>query len=705
LRQRPCYIEIGYYDGWIMESIFRMIGPRPSPLFPLLLALLGVASFPAAGKESAPVTSTRATVTLVSETDAVSPGTPFRIGLRIRLAPGWHTYWQYPGDAGVPPEISLDLPNGATAGPIDWPAPKRVLEGQLMTYAYTGDVLLPITITPPAEAADTRIKASATWLVCKEICVPEQGSFQLDLPPGQPAPSAEAPLFAQADATRPLPLPWTAHFAPDGRLWVSGKELQPTTVANAWFIPARPGTIDDAAPQHVSVQDGGLLLKLPGFKPSGNLTGLLTIVDPAGRETVATLSATSGPVPDDRSLPLIRVLGLAFLGGAILNLMPCVFPILAMKTIGLAQGAAHGRMRPHALSYMLGVLATFAALGGALLAARAAGAAAGWGFQFQSPAFVAGMAWVLLGVGLNLSGVFTVGGGLAGFGQELAARGGNLGSFFTGLLAVLVATPCTAPFMAAAIAAALVAPPAVTILVFLVMGLGLAAPYVFIAELPGTARILPRPGRWMELFRQALAFPMYAAAAWLLWVISQEAGPQGVLATLVGALLIAIAAWMLGATQAGTTGMRRFGQAAAVAVVLVAVAVLTGLTTAPPAPASTLAVTGAEKFTQKRLSALRDAGRPVFVDMTAAWCVTCLINERVALAAPAVRRAFAEHGVTLLVGDWTRQDSEITEFLHAHGRDGVPLYVFFPPEQRPGEVLPQILTETMVLARLGAAGT
>jgi thiol:disulfide interchange protein DsbD len=309
------------------------------------------------------------------------------------------------------------------------------------------------------------------------------------------------------------------------------------------------------------------------------------------------------------------------------------------------------------------------------------------------------MAWLLLAVGLNLSGVFQVGSRLTGAGQALAGRGGHAGSFFTGLLAVVVATPCTAPFMATAIAAAATAPAAVAVLVFLTMGLGLATPYMILAEVPVLVRLLPRPGPWMELLRQVLAFPMYAAAAWLVWVISQEAGPAGVLATLAGIVLIGFAGWVLGATQAAAAATQRAGQAIAAGTVLVAMAVLISMAAAPVAASSEA---GVEPFTTARLEALRAEGRPVFVDMTAAWCVTCLVNERVALDAPAVRKAFAERNVAYLKGDWTRQDPGITSFLRAHGRDGVPLYVYFPPDQAPAIVLPQILTEGVVLARLSA---
>jgi thiol:disulfide interchange protein DsbD len=680
--------------------------------------------------ESTPAVSARDTVSLVSETDVVAPGVPFRIGLRFRLAPGWHTYWRNPGDAGVAPELDLTLPKGVEAGPIGWPAPQRLTEGPLMTYAYTGEVLLPVTIsavpaglpalgtTSPAGEGAITVGAEARWLVCKQICVPEQAHFTLRLPAGtlsagtlpigtlaagHAAPSPQAPLFAAADRRIPRPSPWIAHIAADGTLWLRGTELNGAAVANAWFIPADPGTIQDDAPQLLSTSPGGLALSLktgPEFKSGAPLAGVLAVLDRSGQETDVTVSATPGAPPPELAMPLVQILGFAFLGGLILNLMPCVFPVLAMKALGIAAGAAHGRMRAHAVSYTAGVLLTFAALGGALVATRAAGAAAGWGFQFASPVFVAAMAWLLLGVGLNLSGVFEIGSRLAGAGQRLAARGGHSGSFFTGMLAVLVATPCTAPFMGAAIAAALASPPAETIVVFLAMGLGLAAPYALFAAVPALGRLAPQPGRWMDRLRQGLAFPMYGASAWLVWVVSQEAGPAGVLGTVAGMVLLGFAAWVTGVAQQESGRPRRLAQSVAAATLLAALAVLTGIGTAPTSALPSEA--DAEAYSAARLAALRAEGRPVFVNMTAAWCVTCLVNERLAIATSPVRDAFAARHVAYLKGDWTRQDGTITTFLREHGRDGVPLYVYFPPGERPPEVLPQILTEQTVLHAIGA---
>jgi len=519
----------------------------------LALTLLSILMSHAAGAaESTPVVSPRVTAALVSDTDAVAPGQPYHVGLLLRMAPGWHTYWKNPGDAGAAPELNFS----PAAGEIAWPTPERQREGPVVTYGYSGTVLLAATMRAPGP-----MRLHATWLVCAQICVPEEGDFGLDLPVGTPAPSAQAPLFVAAEAHLPRPSPWPARIGPDGVLSLSGGGLE--AVRDAWFIPAAFGTVNGTAAQTLSHRAGGIALALAtgrDFRPDTGLAGVLVLRDRDGTETSLDIDATAGPA--EAVTPLARVLGLAFLGGLILNLMPCVFPVLAMKAVGLARlnGKARAHAVGHAAAYTAGVLVTFTLVAFVLLAVRQAGAAAGWGFQFQSPGFVAIMAWVLFAVGLNLSGVFVLG-GAAGAGERLAGRRGLLGSFATGLLAVLVATPCTAPFMSVAVAAGLAGAPPVTLAVFAAMGLGLAAPYVLLASVPAVTRALPRPGRWMEVLKQALAFPMYGGCAWLVWVESQVSGPSGVLAVAAGLVLLGFAAWVLGLAQSGLG--RRIGRVAA----------------------------------------------------------------------------------------------------------------------------------------------
>lgn len=686
---------------------------------PIVMLLLA-ASLPHRGMaaESQPFATARDTATLISDRDTVAAGQPLTVALRLRLASGWHTYWRNPGDAGVAPAIEWTLPPGVTAGDIAWPAPARMEEGPLTTYGYTGEVVLPVALTG-ISADNVAVTAHATWLVCKDICVPEEATFRLDLPAGTPSPSteapppsAEAPLFARARALAPTALPWHATIAPDATLDVSGPEIGPRAIHSASFIPSQWGTVEGpGAPARIAAGRLSIALK-PGsdFKPAANLGGVLTIEDATGQVSHYTVDATPGPASAGAGdgISLAKAVWFAMLGGLILNLMPCVFPILAMKALALARlsnGTLHDSERRHAalhgLSYTAGVMATFVALAIVVIAARALGGISGWGFQFQSPAFVAGMAWLMLAVGLNLSGVYTVGARVAGVGGSLATRHGYAGSFFIGLLAVLVATPCTAPYMAVAIGATLAAPPPVTIAVFLALGFGMALPFLVVTIVPALWRFMPRPGAWMETLRQLLAFPMYGAAVWLLWIMSQEAGPTGVLLTASGAIAVAFAAWALGLAERSGRG-RGVAFAATIAAAIAGAAVLAAIATQPPPMEAAAVDPGTEKFSATRLAALQGEGRPVFVDMTAAWCVSCLVNERVALSRTEVRQAFADRNIVYLKGDWTRQDPDISAFLRAHGRDGVPLYVFYPAGNKPPEILPQVLTPGGVLSVIGA---
>lgn len=702
-----------------MVAIMRPPLPLAAVLPAILLAGLAFAAPAATAAESEAVRSPRATATLVSDSEVLAPGEPFRLGLRLRLAPGWHTYWRNAGDAGAPPEIAPELPEGWRAGDIEWPAPERIPYGPLVNFGYTGEVLLPMRVEPaqaPPPGESVTLTAHATWLVCADVCIPEEGSFRLTLPMGGASvPSADAtPLFEAAEAAQPRPAPWQARAGADATqatLTLEGPGLSPASVQDAFFFPADPGVLDNAAPQPASIRNGAVTLAFtvaPGLDaPPASLDGVVAITDGGGQRAAFAVSAPVLGPPEPAGaagLPLWQATLFALLGGLILNLMPCVFPVLAMKAMGLARlsGGARTEVRTHGLSYTAGVLATFAALAGLLLGLRAAGLAVGWGFQFTSPVFVAGMAWLMLAVGLNLSGVFALGGPVAA-GQSAAARHGHLGSFATGGLAVLVATPCTAPFMAAAIGAGLAMPPAATMAVFLAMGLGLAAPYALLAAAPGLARMLPRPGPWMERLRQALAFPMYGAAAWLVWVLAQQKGPDGVLSALAGAVLLAFGLWALGSAQraaAAGEGRCRWGMAAALAGALAAAALLPRIATAP---AQAAAEPGAEAWSEARVAALRAEGRPVFVNATAAWCITCQVNERVALRGASVQDAFAARGVAYLKADWTNGDAAIGRLLREHGREGVPLYLYFPPGAASPVVLPQILTEGIVLAALEPA--
>ena len=663
----------------------------------IVLSLAG-ATQTASALESGQVTTGRTRASLITDTDAAQPGHPIQAALYLRLAPGWHTYWRNPGDAGIAPQLAVQLPPDSSAGAIEWPLPERIAEGDLTTFAYRGDVTLPFTVMPGT--MPLVLQAHADWLVCRDICVPEQADFVLNLPAGPAAPSPQAPLIAEAGAHVPQPAPFSTTIASDGTLTLSGTGL-PGDVTRVEFFPYGDGEVETAGAQAPRVYASGLTLRIALRHPrpaSSALQGVVRLTRADGTsQAFTTVAHPSAAAQAGLTQPVLPLLLAAFAGGLLLNLMPCVFPVLAIKALALARlsGVDRRTIRIEAASYTLGVITCFVALGSILVALRGAGHTVGWGFQLQSPIFVTAVAWLLFATGLNLSGVFAVGGRLSNAGHSLTAAPGWLGSFFTGLLAVIVATPCTAAFMGAALAGALAASAPTAIAVFVTMGLGLATPYAAIALVPRLTGMLPRPGRWMETLRQALAFPMYGAAVWLLWVVSQQSGPTGVLTAATGLLIVGFAAWTLGLAQASTGRRRLLGYGGSAAGLLAMLTLLTGVTAAATEPS--------EPFSQARLAELRGQGRPVFVNMTAAWCLSCLVNERLALSPTAVRAAFASANVAYLKGDWTRQNPAISAFLRENDRDGVPLYVFYPPGGAP-VVLPQILSESAVLAQVDRLG-
>ena len=684
-----------------------------------IMAFLFAVLIPAAGfaAESKVQQSPRATVSLVSEHAAVAPGQKLRIGLRQRLAPHWHTYWKNPGDAGSPPNIAFKLPEGVTVSGIDWPGPDRFIIGPVASYGYENEIVFPMTLSVPQDAQPGSrlvIAATADWVVCEKECIPEEGSFQLSLPVevrSRPASAGVRASFAIADARRPQASRWKASLSAGEstlQLRVDGAGISAQSVRSALYFPENWGFVDHVAQQPLKVENGILSLTLQKGQgsQSGPAAGLLAITDGGGQKRWFALELTpAAPAANEApaSLPLWQMAAFAFLGGLILNLMPCVFPVLAIKATALAgmSGSDRRAVRLSGVFYTLGVLAAFMTLALALLAVRAGGSAVGWGFQFQAPLFVTAMCWLMLAIGLNLSGVFEVGSAFAGAGQDLAQRKGHAGSFFTGLLAVVVATPCTAPFMGAAIGSALVAPALYSLVVFAMMGLGLALPFLLLGLFPAVAERLPRPGLWMVRLRQAMAFPMYATAAWLLWVLAQQAGEAGLRMALAGSVLVGLVGWLIGLNQHGVK-KSWWPRAGALAGLAALAGLMVTLHTVAPATATASPgqqATHAEAYSAARLASLRAEGKPVFVNMTAAWCITCLVNERTTLSTAVVRQSMQDQNVVYMKGDWTNRDPAITAFLQSFGRDGLPFYVFYPARKEP-VVLPPVLTPALVTESL-----
>lgn len=677
-------------------------------LFPALLAapLMALAAPPEAATE-------HVQARLVSSQAAVAPGQRFTVALEQDIKPHWHTYWKNPGDSGQ--ATTLDW-SGAEAGPLQWPTPSIQAIGPIVNYGYEGRAALLVELSVPADAKPgSRFKPAADvkWLVCKDVCIPEQVSLGLDLPVAAEAKTGpDAAQIEEWRAAIPKPAPFAVTLKPAAQ----GVSLGGPTagVTKAYFFADTWGAVAHSAPQPLKQAGGGWALELPaGDEPlaAGKPLGGVLVLTTAGGEQAWEVSAPmpegagKGPGPADLNAPaateaaaasavapdgdlgLLPALALALLGGLILNLMPCVFPVLSIKALALVNKGNH---RAEGLAYTAGVLLSFVALAGVLIALRAGGQQVGWGFQFHSPVFVLVVAYLLFLVGLSLSGLFEIGGSFTGLGSGLAARNGLAGSFFTGVLAAVVATPCTAPFMGAALAFALAQPAAVMVAVFLALGLGLALPFLVLAFWPAAQRWLPRPGAWMDTFKQALAFPMYAAVVWLLWVLAQQAGADGVALALGGLVLMAFGLWWRHRSGASAVGTG--------AAVLSVVLALGAAAWVKPVAADVHAAgeSSTEAFSPERLAELRTQNKPVFVNLTAAWCISCLVNERVALSRPEVKDAFAKAGVVYLKGDWTREDPTITAVLKAHGRSGVPLYLYYAPGAAEARVLPQILTPGLV---------
>jgi len=709
----------------------------------LLFALLTILLASTVARAQAPVVTTdNVRAELTSEQSTVKAGEPFWVALRQTMRPHWHTYWKNPGDSGLPTEIAWTLPAGAKADPIVWPTPSLIEVGDIVNYGFEGDILLLVRITPPADASQSlHLAANANWLVCSDVCIPEEGKFALDLSVGAtntPADAGTRALFDKARQNVPMPSPWPARFgvakSGDPTLLVEAAALKAGAVGDIYFFPADWGGVANMAKQEGTVSADGIRIPLKkGDAKSGvpqQFSGTLVLSEgladgsrhrhafdvTARYDPNFVLSAGSrGSIMsgDAESLSLGAALLFALLGGLILNLMPCVFPVLAMKAAALVRlaGQARSEMRRDGIAYTAGILAAFAAMAAVILAIRASVGEVSWGFQFQSPIFSLLVAYLFFVIGLNLSGIFDIGGGIAAVGQVLAVRGGTIGAFFTGVLAVVVATPCTVPFMAAALGFALGQPAPQMVAVLLALGLGLALPYLALSTAPALQRLMPRPGAWMERLRQFLAFPMYASAVWMVWVLTQQTGADGVIYALGGMILIAFAIWLMkphvDIAEKAALGvwLRRSAAAVALMLALAAVAKIEdGSATAASARSSgrpaAVSFEGWERFSRARLAEAVSAKKPVFVDFTAAWCITCLVNERVALETTATRQAFARTGTVKLKGDWTNRDPEITGLLKELGRAGVPLYLFWAPDTERPKILPQVLTESNIIAQL-----
>jgi DsbC/DsbD-like thiol-disulfide interchange protein/cytochrome c biogenesis protein CcdA len=678
------------------------------------LALL-LAPLPALAQAVSDQPHTR--VELIAASRAPAPGQMLDIGIELSPRTGWHTYWKNPGDAGAPTRVEWTLP-AATPAPAEltYPVPGTLVVSGLMNHVYEKPNVLVTRIAVPAGlAAGTAypVTVKVDWLVCShEQCVPEGATLILPLVIGDGAADAAAsPRLLAAAAALPKPLAAAATWAKQGNRFVLAVPLAGMDkVKSAWFFPDGDMVINHVTPQKITRAGDALRIETDANAPEGAITGVLRVDMPGEAPIGFAITANPGTVPaagtaltatggdaggggGEPGLALI-LLG-AVLGGLILNVMPCVFPILSLKALALAKGNVDAaKARAEALAYTAGVVLVVTALGGVVLALRAAGSQVGWAFQLQDPRVIAFLALLVTGISLNLAGLFEITLTTGNLGQGKAREGGVSGSFFTGALAAFVATPCTGPFMAGALGAALVLPTIQALSVFAGLGFGLALPFLLIGFIPALRKRLPKPGAWMAKLRAILSVPMFLTALALLWVLGQQAGVDGMAMGLAGTLLFGLFLWWLGARQHAMQNLAIPGIASIA--VLVATVLLVP-TSGPTAAAKTAAASelNAVKFTPAALADLRSQGKPVFLFMTADWCLTCKVNEKGAMADAKVAEAFKAKGITVMEGDWTRSDPAISAWLAEHKRAGVPVYVYYDAQGGETE-LPQILTTDML---------
>ena len=691
---------------------------------------------------------------LVVETTSIKPGQPFWAGLRMKMDEHWHTYWRNPADSGLPTKIHWSLPDGFQAGEINWPYPQKIVLDILASYGYEGETMLLVEITPPTELAPggtVDVGAYASWLVCADICLPGESGYQVTLPVSTDAPQADerwTDLFARTRENLPVAVPgWHVEAAITDStvaLHAAPPDWLPGNLTSVEFYPYNADLIDYISPQKLEKtetgylltmrrsgfytgrpqQIAGVLLSPDGWRGAGSeraldikaeyadlLPAAVAVIGPAG----TGISAVSGLAATVASGELVsglwQALLFALVGGLILNLMPCVLPVLSIKVLGFIHQAGDdpAKARRHGLVFTAGVLVSFLALAAVLIGLRAGGEQLGWGFQLQSPAFIVVLSVIIFMFGLSLFGVFEIGTSLVGLGGRADSGSGLSGSFLSGVLATVVATPCTAPFMGVALGYALTQSAAQSLAIFGFLGLGMALPYLTLSSVPALLRYVPKPGAWMESFKQFMGFLMMATVVWLLWVLNLQTDPNLVALVMVLLVLVALGSWILGRWGGIASGSRSRMTARAAAAVII-IASMAAVLSQVPAPAKAERTAAApmnsaglewEPFSRQLVQDLRTSGKTVFVDFTAAWCLSCQVNKRVALSDSRVVEQFENLGVVPVQADWTSRDPEITRALAEFGRNSVPLYVLYTggPDAEP-EILPELLTPGLVLDAL-----
>lgn len=673
-------------------------------IFVLSFFCLSLFSHYAAAEQPQP----QAKAQLVAEQRAIQAHQKFWVGIYLTMADGWHTYWKNPGDSGLQTQIEWSLPSGWKAGAIQWPVPSRIEVPPLINYGYDNQALLLVQIQPSGFKTpnDVTLKGKVTWMACKNICIPFTHNISLKMPVQTDLPAFDTNWKPRFDAVR--------NAVTEKPTWKTSLQIdnaQPFLIVSTTQKSSTPAEIT-FFPDSESHVEGAVFSAKESSDPL-RITLKKSAYTPEVKKVTGLLVVTQNKVPQafyinhqvvQAAAPIWTILFFALIGGLILNLMPCVFPVIAIKVAGFVKQAGKpAEIRKHGLTFVFGILFSFWVLATILVVLNSAGHAIGWGFQLQSPVFVAALSILFFVMGLNFLGAFEVGASFAGMGDKLARKSGYAGSFFSGMLTTIVATPCTAPFMGTALGFTLGQPAYVTMTVFTALALGVSLPYLLLAFFPKLLRFLPKPGTWMVTLKQALAFPLFATVIWLIWVLGAQIGVDGVTWFLSGFLTIALIVWLTGKTQTRSKVKKIILWILIAALLAIGTLfIANGLNSSVKQTVQTRGDTQWLPYSDNQLNILLKDHRPVFVNFTAAWCVTCQVNERVTFRSDEVKKKFAELGIVMMKADWTSYNPEITRTLAGFGRNGVPLYVLYTgkEENSTPQILPEVLTPGVMLAKL-----
>lgn len=670
-----------------------------------MLFLCGVISYNPVLPAAQEYYASNSNISLLSDSYFAQPGDTLMLGIKFELEKDWHTYWKNPGDAGEGASIEWDLPQGLSASEILWPGPERIPVDPLMTFGYNDEVIL-LTAISSSETVKfpLTIEAKIGWFTCKDICIPQEGKVDITIKKGDFESSKDAEEIEKYLNTVPSEFPQNYRIQKlDDKYFIQGEISNGQNFDSVYFFPSNYGLTAYSTAQIYEQNLNSFILEIEASKTKLDLTkfeGVIETTTLLGKDYYEISYPLGNTKAKDADQSMVLLVIFAFIGGLILNIMPCVFPILSIKILRFVEYSESSSSQTYkfGLFYTLGVILSFLAIALILVALKSTGEVIGWGFQLQYPLIIAILFYLFIGLGFLFMSNLVLGSQLGQLSVAAQVKNESLESFLTGILAVIVASPCTAPFMGSAIGFALLQPSVNSIFIFLSLGLGFALPYLILSIKPSLLSFLPKPGAWMETFKQFMAFPMWASALWLLWVLSGQVDSDTVILVLIGGLLVSLALWLIEKNNSEIKFIKWLVRATALLILLIAIWIL---------PTSYSELDQEKKldisYSEELLKKYREDNQIIFLNFTADWCITCKVNERVALNSEKVKSLIKQKNIKYMEADWTRKNESIAKKLEEFGRSGVPLYLLYPPNGEPS-ILPEILTEDILLEYLNEIG-